>query len=447
MEPQPPKAELRRQLSLLDATMVNVGTIMASGIFLVPATIALQVEFSLLNLAVWVVGGVLAVFGALTIAELSAAMPDTGGMFVYLQEAYSPLWAFLYGWTLLVVIQTGTIAALAEAFSTYLGHFYALGNFGTKAVAIASILLLTAINCRGVKLGVWTQNILTLAKVAIVAAIILWSLRPGTAQVANFSPLWPLAWDSQATKQLGLALIGVLWCYDGWIDVTLVGGEVKDPGKNLPRSILLSMGIIMALYLALNAAYVAVLSLAGMAGRSLVATDFALRAIGPMGAALITLLVLLSILGANNGFVLTGPRVYYAMARQRLFFRAVGQLHPLYETPFQSLLLQAAWSCVLVLLATYEQLFTYVVFGGWPFYALAAAAVIVLRRKRPNWPRPYRCWGYPIVPILFVLAAIGLIAATFVSDLRSALFVTALIVAGVPVYWFWKRRAASTAGP
>lgn len=440
---QPAPVELKRQLSLLDATMVNVGTILASAIFLVPASIAQQVPSSMLNLAVWLLGGVLGLFGALTLAELSASMPNTGGLFVYLREAYSPLWAFLYGWSLLLVIQTGTIAALAVAFATYLGHFHPLGDFSTKTVAIASILVLTAINCRGVKLGVWTQNILTLAKVGVVAAIIGLSFRPGIPRAENFLPLWPTGWNWEATKFFGVALIAVLWAYDGWVDVTLVAGEVKDPEKNMPRSLLLSMFIIVAIYVVMNVAYIATLSVAGMAGRPLVATDFALRAIGPVGAGLIAFLVLLSCLGANNGFVLTGPRVYYAMARQRLFFRAVGRIHPVYQTPFESLLVQGVWACVLVLfLGTYEQLFTTVVFVGWFFYALGAAGVILLRRQRPDWPRPYRCWGYPWVPVLFVLAAIVLIANAFTTELREALIGTALVASGVPAYWFWRRRAA-----
>jgi APA family basic amino acid/polyamine antiporter len=445
-EQSSPQADLKRQLTLFDATMVNVGTILASGLFLVPATIALQVPASVPNLAVWLVGGVLAMFGAFTLAELSAAMPNTGGLFVYLQEIYSPLWGFLYGWALFLVIQTGTIAALGVAFASYLGHFWPLGDWGIKLVALASVVVLTALNCRGVKLGVWTLNILTLAKVAVVAIVVGWAFRPGTMQAANFLPAWPTEWDFTATKLWGLALIGVLWCYDGWVDVTLVAGEVKNPEKNLHRSLVLSMGIIVAIYLVMNVAYVAVLSVAGMAGRPLVAADFATKAMGAMGAGLVAFLVMISCLGANNGFVFTGPRVYYAMAREGLFFRGVGKLHPVYNTPFYSLILQALWACVMVfLLGTYEELFTSVVFVGWVFYGLAAAGVIILRRKRPDWPRPYRCWGYPWVPVLFVLAAIALIANTFATDFRSSLIGTILTASGVPIYWYWKRQARSDA--
>lgn len=441
VEDPTPQGELKRQLTLFDATMVNVGTILASGIFLVPATIALQVPASMPNLAVWLVGGLLGVFGALTLAELSAAMPNTGGLFVYLREIYSPLWGFLYGWALLLVIQTGTIAALAVAFSTYLGHFVPLGYWSTKAIAIASIVALTALNCLGVKLGVWTLNIMTLAKVAILAVIIGWALRPGTALADNFLPLWPAEWKFEATKLWGLALIGALWCYDGWVDVTLVAGEVKNPEKNLHRSLMLSMVIIMAIYLAMNMAYIGVLSVAGMAGRPLVAADFATKVMGTIGADFIALLVMISCLGANNGFIFTGPRVYYAMAREGLFFPAVGKLHPIYKTPFQALLLQGLWSCVLVfLLGTYEEMFTSVVFASWVFYALAAVGVIVLRKRHPDWPRPYRCWGYPWVPVVFVVAAAGLIANTFATDFRSSLIGTLLMASGVPAYRVWRRR-------
>jgi APA family basic amino acid/polyamine antiporter len=444
LETQGSGVELKRQLTLLDATMVNVGTILASGIFLVPATIALQVPASLPNLGVWVVGGVLALFGAFTLAELSAAMPDTGGLFVYLREAYSPLWGFLYGWALLLVIETGTIAALGVAFATYLGHFVPLTPWGIKLIALASILALTALNCRGVKLGVWTLNIMTFAKVAIVVAVVGWAFLPGSIKSENFLPLWPGEWDFEATKLWGLAWIGLLWAYDGWVDVTLVAGEVKHPEKNLHRSILLSMVIIIAIYLLMNVSYIAVLSVAGMAGQPAVAADFATQVMGAIGAGVVAFLVMISCLGANNGFIFIGPRVYYAMAREGLFFGGVGKLHPVYKTPFHSLLLQGFWACALVfLLGTYEELFTSVVFAGWVFYALAAAGVIILRRKRPHWPRPYRCWGYPWVPVAFVVAAVALIANTFATDFRSSVIGTVLTASGVPVYWYWKRRAAS----
>jgi len=443
VEAERPATELKRELSLFDATVVNVGTVLASGIFLVPATIALQVPASGPNLAVWLVGGVLAMFGAFTLAELSASMPHTGGLFVFLEKAFSPLWGFLYGWALFLVIQTGTIAALGVAFAAYLGHFVPLSDLGIKLVAVASIIALTALNCRGVKLGVWTLNLLTVAKVAIIVIVLGWALKPGTMQAANFAPLWPTEWNFQATKMWGLALIAVLWAYDGWVDVTLVAGEVKDPEKNLHLSLVFSMVIIIAIYLLLNVAYIAVLSVAGMAGQPLVAADFATRVMGAVGAGFIAFLVMISSLGANNGFVFTGPRVYYAMAREGLFFQGVGRLHPVYKTPSYSLILQGAWAIVLVfLMGTYEELFTSVVFASWVFYAMAAAGVIVLRHKQPQWKRPYLCWGYPWVPVVFVMAAIALIANTFATDLRSSLIGTALMLTGLPAYWFWNRRRA-----
>jgi APA family basic amino acid/polyamine antiporter len=266
-------------------------------------------------------------------------------------------------------------------------------------------------------------------------------LKPGTLQAENFAPLWPTEWDFGATKLWGLALIGVLWAYDGWVDVTLVAGEVKDPQKNLHRSLVLSMVIIIVIYLLLNLAYIAVLSVAGMAGRLLVAADFATKVMGAIGAGFVAFLVMISCLGANNGFVFTGPRVYYAMAREGLFFKGVDRLHPVYKTPVYSLLLQGLWACLLVfLMGTYEELFTSVVFASWVFYALAAAGVIVLRRKHPEWKRPYLCWGYPWVPIVFVIAAIALIANTFAADVRSSVIGTVLMSSGLPAYWFWNRR-------
>ncbi len=441
-KPREAMAELRRELGLLDSTLLNVGTILASGIFLVPASIALQLDSSFLNLAVWVVAGVFSLFGALILAELGAAMPEAGGIFVFLKEAFSPIWGFLYGWSLFWVIQTGAIAAVAVFFATYLGYFVPLGAWGIKLVAILSILGLSALNYRGVRLGATTQNALTFAKLAIVLGLLALCFAPGVSKAENFQPLFPQQWPGGLLGSFSLALVAALWCYDGWVDVTYVGGEVKDPGRTMPRAIILSMVIILAIYLALNLAYISVLSVRHMAGSPLVATDLAQVVVGRWGGALIAVLILISTLGANNGFILTGTRVYFAMAREQLFFRRAAQVHPRYRTPHVALLFQAIWASLLTLSGRYEQLFTYVIFAEWIFFGLTGAAVIALRRRRPDLPRPYRTWGYPVVPIVFVLFTAFLLASTLVADLRDSAIGLGLVLTGVPFYFLWKRKSS-----
>ncbi len=443
--PHEAKVELRRELGLLDSTLLNVGTILASGIFLVPASIAFRLDSSLLNLAVWVVAGVFSLFGALILAELGAAMPEAGGIFVFLKEAFSPLWGFLYGWSLFWVIQTGSIAAVAVFFATYLGYFFPLGPWGIKLVAILSILVLSALNYRGVRVGAATQNALTLAKLAIVLGLLALSFVPGVGKAQNFEPLFPqptAAGLGGLLGSFGLALVAALWCYDGWVDITYVGGEVKDPGRTIPRSIVLSMVLIFVIYLALNLAFISVLSVKRMAGAPLVATDLAQAVIGKQGGALIAVLILISTLGANNGFILTGTRVYYAMARERLFFHRAAQVHPRYRTPHLSLLFQAIWASLLTLSGRYEQLFTYVIFAEWIFFGLTGAAVVVLRRRRPDLPRPYRAWGYPVVPVVFVLFTALLLVSTVVTDLRDSAIGLGLVLTGLPFYFLWRRKSS-----
>lgn len=440
--PREGMAELRRELGLLDSTLLNVGTILASGIFLVPASIALQLDSSFLNLAVWVVAGVFSLFGALILAELGAAMPEAGGIFVFLKEAFSPIWGFLYGWSLFWVIQTGAIAAVGVFFATYLSYFVPLGPWGIKLVAMLSIFILSGVNYRGVRLGATTQNALTLAKLAIVLGLLALSFLPGVSKGENFHPLFPQEWSGGLVGSFGLALVAALWCYDGWVDITYVGGEVKDPGRTMPRAIILSMVIIFVIYLALNLAFISVLSVRRMAGAPLVATELAQAVIGKHGGALIAVLILISTLGANNGFILTGTRVYFAMARERLFFRRAAQVHPRYLTPHLSLLFQAIWASLLTLSGRYEQLFTYVIFAEWIFYGLTGAAVIALRRRRPDLPRPYRTWGYPAVPIVFVLFTAFLLTSTLVADLRDSAIGLGLVLTGVPFYFLWKRKSS-----
>jgi len=437
--------ELKRQLGLLDSTMINVGTIIASAIFIVPSTIASQLHASAPAVLVWVVGGAVSLLGALAVAELGAAMPKAGGLYAYLSEAYGPVWGYLYGWTAGVVINPASIAAIAVGFATYVGFFLPLGTAGIKSVAILSIVALTVLNCLGVKPGTVTQNVLTLIKIGLVAALIVIGFVLPGGSAANFEPLWPAASLGSLITPFGIAMVAVLWAYDGWIEITYVGGEVKDPGRNLPRSIVLATLIAVALYCLVTASFAYVLSPSKMAASPLVASDAAQVTLGRAGAGLVAVAIMISTLGSNNGIVLTAARIPYAMARDGLLPRALARVDPRFVTPVTSLVVQGVIAIALTWISiepswkdTYGRLFTYVVLGEFIFYALAAGAVIVLRRRAPEMPRPYRTWGYPVTPLVFVLFSVWLIWNTAREQLLDFAVGMALMLVGLPWYW-WRR--------
>jgi APA family basic amino acid/polyamine antiporter len=438
--------ELPRTLNLLDATMINIGSMIGSGIFIVPATIALQLHSTPLIIAVWIVGGIVSLFGALAMAELGAMMPHAGGQFVYLRATYGPLAGFLYGWTLFIVIQTAAIAAVAVGFATYLGFFLPLDATAIRVVAIASIVLLTAINCYGAKLGATVQNIFTFLKVGALAAIVVASFTLSGGSSANFNSITPTLQNSSLLNAFALALVGVLWSYDGWIEITYVAGEVKNPERNIHRSLLISTLVVIGFYILVNLAFIYVLGVEKVAASSLVASDAATVIHGSIGAGIVAATVAVSMFGANNGFVFTGSRIYYAMARAGLFFRSLGSIHPRFETPVASLLAQGAWSCLLVLSGTYDQLITYIIFASFLFYAMSCAAVIILRRRSPDALRPYKTWGYPLTPIVFILFAIALTINTIVESPSDTAIGCAMILAGIPAYWWWKKNTRGGVG-
>ncbi len=396
-EPQisPLATDLKRELTLFDAVMINAGTMIASAIFIVPASIAAAVPGSAMSTLVWIIGGAVSLLGALSVAELAAAYPEAGGQYAYLREAYGPVPAFLYGWANFAVINTASIAAIAVGFARYVGFFThsPLTEAAIRVSAIASIVGLTLLNCRGVRLGATTQNVLTSLKIAALLALIVSSfVLPGGA-AANFQPLWPSGSVGQWIGPFGVAMVAVLWAYDGWIETTYVGSEIVDPGRNLPRSIILSTVIVVVLYVLASVAYTYVLSPAVVARSSLVASDAAKVTIGSAGAALVVVAILISTLGANNGIILTAARIPYAMARGGMFFRSQGLVHPRYGTPTVALLTQGVIASTLTAFGKYDQLFTYVVFAQFVFYALSAGAVIRLRKRAPQVARPYRTWG------------------------------------------------------
>jgi basic amino acid/polyamine antiporter, APA family len=430
---------LPQQLGLLDASMINIGTMLGSGIFFVPTTIALYLHSTSLIMLVWIVGGVVSLLGALSVAELGAAMPRAGGQYVYLTEAYGKIWGFLYGWTTFTVINTASIAAVSVAFATYLGYFIHLGPVAIKVVAILGILSLTAINCLGIKSGALVQNSLTCLKIGAMMALVAFSflLRGGSPE--HFSPVLPGTEINQLFGPLGLAMIAVLWSYDGWIQITYVAGEIRNPQKNIPQALLISTLTMIAIYLLVNLAYHYVLPMEQITQSKLVASDAAKVLLGPIGGSLIAAAVMISTYGANNGFILTGARVYYAMAREGLFFPCVAKLHGA-GIPRASLLIQGVWASMLTLTGSFDQLFTYVIFASWLFYAMSCGAVLILRQKAKDMPRPYRTWGYPFTPILFILFALWLVVNAIIQDPRDSAIGAGIILLGLPAYFYWTRR-------
>jgi len=440
-------SELRRELKLFDAVMINVGTMIASAIFIVPATVAQHLPSPSLMLMAWLVGGAISILGALCLAELSAALPEAGGMFVFLARAYGPLWGFLYAWTASLIINPASVAAIAVGFATYLGFFVPLGPTAIKLVAVASIAGLTALNVLGLRLGALVQDALTLLKIGALAALVALAFVLPGGSADHFRPFWPQGSLAGLAGPLSVALVAVLWAYDGWIEITYVGSEVREPQRTIPRAIILSMAIVVALYSAASVAYLHVLTPGRMARSAVVASDAALVVMGPLGAALVAGAIVLSTLGANNGLILTAARIPYAVGRAGLFFRRMGDVHPTFHTPWVALVGQGAVAVALAASGTYDQLFTYVIFASWVFYAMGCAAVIRLRAQAPDLPRPYRVWAYPVSPVVFIGFAAWLVANTVVESPVESGIGAAIVLAGVPVYGYWRRRATLRPAP
>ncbi len=448
IEPQaagaaPASGSLLRVLGVGSIVGIVVGTMIGSGIFIVPATVAAQVRSPLVILAVWVVGGLLSVFGALSLAELAAAYSETGGIYVYLREAYGPLAGFLFGWTLFLVIDSGSIAALSVAFSSkYLPHFLNMGPIVQKLAAIPFIVLLMAINILGVKRGSLFQNVLTSLKFVALAGIVVTVLLFAKGDWGNLVRPAADAPKGDMISMFGLALVAALWAYKGFEACTFNSGETRNPSRTLPVGIIAGCGLVTLLYLLANAAYLYAVPAGEMAKSDRIAADAMNAAVGPIGASVVAFIILFSIMGAANGHVLTGPRVYYAMAKDGLFFRKMASVHPKFHTPHVSILVVGTWSIILSLSGTFEQLLRYVVFGHWIFMGLAVSAVFVLRKKRPGLPRPYRTLGYPVTPGLFVLAALFVTINALIGTFWNSFAGLLIIALGIPAYVYWSRKRA-----
>ena len=428
---------LNRVLSLTDATMINAGGIIGSGIFMVPATVALYTQSSSLFFLVWILGGLVSLFGALSVAELGAAMPRAGGQYVYLNEAYGPIWGYLYGWSAISVINTASIAAVGVSFSEYLGFFFPLSSIGIKCVAVASIILLTTINIVDVKSGARFQNFFTIAKLTAIISVIILGLTMEGGSTDNLLPFTNDKPFLSTFSSLGLAMIAVLWTFDGWIFVTYVASEIKNPGRNIPLSLFYCMIIVLTIYLSLNYVLVYTLGFDQMIGSDLVMTDASSVFLGNKGATIVTIIILISLIGTNNGFILTSARINYAMAKKNQFFKQAAKIHPKFESPTNALIMQCIWASLLTFSGTFNQLITYIIFSSWIFYGMSAGAVIILRNKKPDLKRPYKTPFYPWIPITFIIFAIAITVNTILESPRDAAIGTGIILAGLPFYYYW----------
>lgn len=453
-----PAAKLEPRLGLLDSTTIVMGSMIGSGIFIVSADIARQVQSPGLLILTWLVTALLTTVAAVTYGELAAAMPHAGGQYIYLREAFGPLYGFLYGWTLFLVIQTGTIAAVAVAFAKFLGVFlpsvaadnYVLPFLNTQQVTgILVIIVLTWINSRGLKTGAMVQNIFTIAKTGALLSLVILGMvlgRNTEAVEANFTDFWRNT-DSLWTvvKLVGVAMVGSLFSSDAWNNVTFTAGETKNPRRNLPLSLALGTLIISALYLASNFVYLNVLTLSAIqsAPQDRVATAVVERFLGSSAAQVMAAAIIVSCFGCVNGLVLAGARVYYAMSLDGLFFKSVSRIDSNTGAPSVSLIFQCAWACALTLSGKYNDLLDYVIFAVLLFYILTIVGLFVLRRTRPDMPRPYKAIGYPVLPALYILLA-GLIEILLLLYKPAYTWPGLLIVLlGVPVYFIWRKKESA----
>ena len=457
-----------KRLYLLDATMIIMGSMIGSGIFLAPALIAeIAVKVHLgagSFVLIWVVGGLLTLCAALSFAELAASLPRTGGQYVFLSEAFSPFWGFLYGWTLFTVIQCGFIAAVAVAFANYLGVFLpgvsqssavlAVGGFrvsSVQAVAILLVWLLSWVNSRGLRAGAAVQNLLGFAKISALVGLVIFSLSSDRGNWSHFQPVLPPAVTIGVLTAFAVALSKALFAYDSWNVVTFVAEETHEPARTLPRALFLGTLGVTLIYALATSAYLYILPLdrAARVADQRIAAEVAQIVLGPIGLSLIALAVLVSTAGCDNGLILSAPWLYHAMARDGLFFGGAGQLDAKRGMPLRSLQYQALWSAVLILSGSlgargarlYSDLLTFTSFASLLFNTLTVAGLFVLRKKRPDLPRPYRVFAYPLVPLLFLAAAIFFLILIAAGDPRNSGFGLLIILGGAPLYLYWRRRS------
>ncbi len=480
-------ARLPRVLGPTEALCVVIGSVIGSGIFIVPASVAKDVPFLGGIAVVWVVGGLFSLAGALTLAELATMLPSAGGPYVYLREAFGRLPAFLFGWAEFLVIRTGSIATLAAAFGLYFALLVPAPSgmaplaWQTSA-AVAATIALAAVNVVGTGLGGRVQVIGTVLKVGAIASMIVLPFALGRVNPSLLTPVWPASFDGKVFSGIMAAMIGVLWSYDGWVNASALAEEIRDPGRNIPRALILGMFALIALYLTMTLVYHMVLPLAEVGAASdekgsprILAADFFEHLLGRWGLVAIALVVMTSTFISLNGNALSGPRAYFAMARDGVFPAGLCRIHPRFRTPANAIVAQAVWAVILMVVGTafkltpppagglpgpilkgweelnrtplYDILFTYVIFGGTIFYGLAIFSVFVLRARRPDLPRPYKTWGYPVTPLIYTAASLFLLGSMLLRRPFESLAGLAIVAAGVPAYFLFSRNAPGKSAP
>jgi len=440
-----PKLTLTRRLGVYSCAAIIMGITIGSGIFRVPSEVAQAVP-SVGGMAIlWIAAGLITLCLALSLSELATMFPRAGGNFVFINEAWGPLAAFLYGWTFLLINPAGW-AAISTMFAEYLGHFVPLTDLGRRGVAISLIALVTFANYRSVPLAAGVQNVATTAKALALfgLAVVIFSQAPGTdGALAD-----PITFEIPSVASFVIALLGVLWAYEGVASFCALAGEVKDPARTLPRALMLGAVGVIVLYLLVNAAYTYVMPIEEIATSKLVAASAMGKVAGAFAAGIVAGLVMLCTFGSVAAVSLSDPRVFYAMAQERLFFRNIGRVHPSFNTPHVAVLTAGGMACIWVMARDFQELYSAFIMGQWPFYTLAVLGIFRLRKTRPHAERPYRVFGYPFVPLVFAMAAIALVVTYLVQQPRLSVINVAVVLTGVPVYFIWRRlqRVGDTAG-
>ncbi len=470
------KPSLVPTLGLFTTVAIVIGAVIGSGIFKKPSLMASQLGSPELLIAVWIIAGVITLFGALTNAEIASMITDTGGQYIYFQKMYGDLTAYFYGWAILAVIQTGSIASITYIFSDYtqyffilprfsraveqgfiihiplIGNIFPLANIGVKLLTIFVIMFLSGVNYLGVLLGGRVSSFFTVMKVLAILILVVLGFALGNGSFNNFTTSSPSIINNGTTVFAGIvmAISGAFWAYDGWNNITYIAGEVKKPQLNIPRSLIIGTFVVIFVYVLINLVYLYVLPIDKMAGSTLVASDVAKTILGPIGGGLVAAAVMISTFGTSNGTIMVSARVYYAMAHEKMLFPGIGNVHPRFRTPANALVLQAIWASLLVLSGTFDILTDMLIFVSWIFYGLGAFGVFVLRKKMPDTLRPYKVIGYPFIPAVFVIFAAAFVVFTLYNDIQNyiegkvqiinSLFGILLVLIGVPFYIYFRKK-------
>ena len=432
-------SELKRTLTARDVAVITVGTVIGSGIFLTPGGVLRNSGTVGVSMVIWLGGGILSLLGALTYGEIGCSRPGAGGLYAYIRDAFGPITAFVFGWTLFLVIASGSIATLAVAAGDNLAAVTSLGDVGKKVVAVVIIGAMAVINVRGTRSSANALGVATALKVGalVLLIVVLSSAGHGWSQITS---VWPAKVDGPVLSGGLVAMVSVLWAYEGWQSTSYIGGEVIDPQRNFPLGLVIGVVILFVIYVLVNLGYLAALGPAGVASSTAVASESVGALFGPRAAGLVAIPVLLSIISAAHGLTLSASRVLHTMANDGVFFAKLGEVHPRFGTPAVAIIALSTWSAVLALSGTFNTLLTYVIFVSWIFYGLGGASVIVFRRREPDLPRPMKVPGYPVTPIIFVASAWAIVVNTMIDNPQRALIGIGTALTALPVYAYWRRR-------